>query len=73
MRYKGRGNPLAVLVSCLTLGFLPTILLILGIIWIINIIVSFVETIPVWLWIAIAIAGFMMFIVKTFKEGGKDD
>ena len=66
MRYKGQGNPLAVLISCLTLGFLPTILLILGIIWI-------VQAIPVWLWIAIAIAGFMMFIVKTFKEGGKDD
>lgn len=66
MRYKGKGNPLAVLVSCLTLGFLPTILLILGIIWIINII-------PVWLWLVLAVAGFMMFIVKTFKECGKDE
>ena len=61
MRYKGKGNPLAVLVSCLTLGFLPTILLILGVIWI-------VQAIPVWLWLVLAVAGFMMFIVKTFKE-----
>lgn len=61
VRYKGQGNPLAVLVSCLTLGFLPTILLILGVIWI-------VQAIPVWLWLVLAVAGFMMFIVKTFKE-----
>ena len=61
MRYKGQGNPLAVLVSCLTLGFLPIILLILGVIWI-------VQAIPVWLWLVLAVAGFMMFIVKTFKE-----
>ncbi len=66
MRYKGQGNPLAVLVSCLTLGFLPTILLILGIIWI-------VQAIPVYIWILLAVVWFMMFIVKAFKEGDKDE
>lgn len=61
MRYKGQGNPLAVLVACLTLGFLPTILLILGVIWIIDIT-------PVWVWIIAGVTLFMMFIVKTFRE-----
>ena len=55
MRYKGQGNPLAVLLSCLTLGFLPTILLILGVIWIVTII-------PVYIWILVAFLGLMLFI-----------
>ena len=61
MRYNGRGNPLAVLVSCLTLGFLPTILLILGIIWI-------VQAIPIYIWILMGVVAAIAFISKMFKE-----
>ncbi len=65
MRYKGQGNPLAVLVSCLTLGFLPTILLILGIIWI-------VQAIPIYIWILAAFLGLMLFIHKGI-QGEKNE
>lgn len=65
MRYKGQGNPLAVLVSCLTLGFLPTILLILGIIWV-------VQAIPIYIWILAAFLGLMLFIHNGI-QGGKSD
>lgn len=68
MRYHGKGNPLAVLISCLTLGWLPVILLILGIIWIVQAIVSFMETIPLWLWILMGVVAAIAFISKMFKE-----
>ncbi len=65
MRYNGKGNPLAVLVSCVTLGFLPQILLLLGIIWI-------VTSIPIWLWVVMGVVAAIAFISKMFKEM-KDD
>ena len=61
MRYHGKGNPLAVLISCLTLGWLPAILLILGIIWI-------VQAIPVYIWILMGVVAAIAFISKMFKE-----
>lgn len=66
MRYNGRGNPLAVLLSCLTLGFLPTILLILGIIWV-------VQAIPIYIWILTGVVAAIAFISKMFKEMEDDD
>ena len=66
MRYNGRGNPLAILMSCLTLGFLPTILLILGIIWI-------VQAIPIYIWILMGVVAAIAFISKMFKEMEDDD
>lgn len=66
MRYNGKGNPLAVLISCLTLGWLPAILLILGIIWI-------VQAIPIWLWILMGVVVATAFISKMFKEMEDDE
>lgn len=66
MKYHGKGNPLAVLISCLTLGWLPTILLILGIIWI-------VQSIPLWLWILLGVVVAIAFISKMFKEMEDDE
>lgn len=59
MRYNGRGNPASVLVACLTLGFLPQILLLLGIIWL-------VTSIPIWLWVVMGILAFMIFVYVVF-------
>lgn len=73
MRYHGKGNPLAVLISCLTLGFLPTILLILGVIWIVQAIVSFMETIPVYIWTLMGVVAAIAFISKMFKEREDDN
>ena len=66
MRYNGKGNPLAVLVSCVTLGFLPQILLLLGIIWL-------VTSIPIWLWVVMGILAFMIFVYVAFcKEDSNE-
>ena len=59
MKYRGKGNPASVLVACLTLGFLPQILLLLGIIWI-------VTSIPIWLWAVMGILAFMIFVYVAF-------
>ena len=61
MRYKGRGNPLTIFLACMTLGWLPTILLVMGIIWI-------VQAIPLWLWILMGVVAAIAFISKMFKE-----
>lgn len=66
MRYNGRGNPLAILMSCLFLGWLPTILLILGIIWLVN-------AIPVYIWILMGVVAAISFISKMFKEMEDDE
>ena len=66
MRYNGRGNPTSVLVACLTLGFVPQILLLLGIIWI-------VTSIPIWLWVVMGILAFMIFVYVAFcKEDSNE-
>ena len=66
MKYHGKGNPLAVLLSCLTLGFLPQILLILGIIWLVN-------AVPVYIWILMGVVAAIAFISKMFKEMEDDE
>ena len=63
---NGKGNPASVLVACLTLGFLPQILLLLGIIWL-------VTSIPIWLWVIMGILAFMIFVyVAFFKEDSNE-
>lgn len=66
MRYKGQGNPLAVFVACMTLGWLPTILLVMGIVWI-------VQAIPVWVWLLGAFLGLMLFIHKGIQGEKKNE
>lgn len=67
MRYNGKGNPASVLVACLTLGFLPQILLLLGIIWIIT-------SIPIWLWVVMGVLAFMLFVYMAFcKENNNEN
>lgn len=65
MRYKGQGNPLAVFVACMALGWLPTILLVMGIVWI-------VQAIPVWVWVLGVFLGLMLFIHKGIQGEKKD-
>ena len=82
MRYNGKGNPLAVLVSCVTLGFLPQILFVLFLLclplWV-YILVGFlpqillllgiiwiVTSIPIWLWVVMGILAFMIFVYVAF-------
>lgn len=67
MKYHGKGNPASVFVACLTLGFLPQILLLLGIIWL-------VTSIPIWLWAIMGVLAFMIFVYVAFcKEDKKND
>ena len=67
MRYNGKGNPASVLVACLTLGFLPQILLLLGIVWI-------VTSIPIWLWVVMGVLAFMLFVYMAFcKENDNEN
>ena len=61
MRYNGRGNPLAVLLACLTLGFLPQILIILFLLWL-----------PVWVYILVGCLGLMWWILTEFSKENKD-
>lgn len=66
MRYNGKGSPASVLVACLTLGFLPQILLLLGIIWL-------VTSIPIWLWVVMGVLVFMIFVYVAFcKENDNE-
>lgn len=66
MRYNGKGNPASVLVACLTLGFLPQILLLLGIVWIIT-------SIPIWLWVVMGVLAFMLFVYMVFCKESDDE
>lgn len=67
MKYHGKGNPASVLVACLTLGFLPQILLLLGIIWL-------VTSIPIWLWVVMGVLAFMIFVYMVFcKESDNEN
>ena len=56
MRYNGKGNPAAVLASCLTLGFLPQILLIMFLVWL-----------PVWAYILSGCLLLFVFLWRAFK------
>lgn len=66
MRYRGKGNPLAVFVACMTLGWLPAILLIMGIVWI-------VQAIPIWVWILLVFLGVCYLFANEFEEDKKYD
>lgn len=66
MKYHGKGNPASVLGACLTLGFLPQILLLLGIIWAAQEIYYFLCSIPIWLWVVMGILAFMIFVYVAF-------
>ena len=61
MRYNGKGNPLAVLVSCVTLGFLPQILFVL-----------FLLCLPLWVYILVGCLGLMWWIFTAFSKENKN-
>ena len=59
MRYNGRGNPLAVLLACLTIGWLPTIALVLFLLWI-----------PLWIYGVVACVAIVAWVLwELDKEG----
>lgn len=62
MRYNGRGNPLAVLVSCLTLGWLPLILFVLFLVWL-----------PLWVYGVVACIAMVAWVLWELNKESNDE
>lgn len=60
MRYNGKGNPLAVLISCLTLGYLPQILILLFLLWL-----------PWYIYVTAGSVGLLWWIFTKFSKEHK--
>ena len=61
MRYHGKGSPLAVLVSCLTLNFFPQILFVIFLLWL-----------PWWAYVVAGSVILLWWIFTTFSKENKN-